>query len=235
MLVIGGLLLVVFLLVAAFAFLFSFIDFWKGVVTTVLWLSLMPFLLMVAGGVTIFTGLAWWKGDGGWFSGVAKARARIDRLRLSSRVGELIGVAFSLIVFAFLYENQLRGAAFFTPSFGSTAQFLFYGPLFTGALLSFARAIYGRRNGVRPFDSANALFLALAAFMLLSSFPFDFTHFGDMFPSPIPTAFFWLSNDIGRFLFLIAGFASMVNFVYTSVLYVGVRNQLASGAYDRNL
>jgi hypothetical protein len=226
--IIGGVLLLVFLLIAVVAFLFSFIAFWSGALSTILWLIVIPVILMIAGGVTALSGVSWWgRGGEGWFSGIARARAKMDRLRLSARVGELIGVVVSLIVFFFLYENQLRGAAFFTTNFGSTAEFLFYGPLLTGMLLSLARAFYWRRNAIRPFDSLNALFLAYSAFWLLSAFPFDFTHLADMFPTQLQFLFGWLNNDIGRVLFALAGIASLANFVYSFLLYVNVRNQMS--------
>lgn len=131
-----------------------------------------------------------------------------------------------MLVLLFLYENQLRGVAFFTASFGAAEQFFFYGPLITGMVLSLARALNGRRNGIRPFDSLNALFLAAAAFWLLSVFPFDFRHFADMFPTSVKFLFEWLTNDIGRFLFFIAGFFAVINFAYTAFLYFVVRGQL---------
>ena len=149
-----------------------------------------------------------------------------DTPRLAKRAGELFGVDISIVVFLFLYENQLRGAAFFTSAFGSLAQFFFYAPLFTGMALSFGRAVYGGRNAIRPFDCLNMLFLAVSAFWLLSVFPFDFSQFGGMFPSAIQFAFAWLSNDIGRVLFALAGVVSLAEMVYTAVLYSAVRGQL---------
>ncbi len=225
----GLVLLVILVLVAALAFLFSFIGGAGTILGAALELTLIPAFLIVAGIVTILTGVSWWgKGGEGWFSRVARARASDDMLRVSQRAGEIIGVVVTLIVFVFLYENQLRGVAFFTQSFGAEEQFFFYAPLFAGVLLSLARATYGHRNGVRPFDSLNALFLAVAAFWLLSVFPFDFTHLGDMFPTSIQFLFGWLNNDIGRVLFAFAGVVSLVNCAYTSILFAYVRNQLYS-------
>lgn len=223
----GLVLLVVLALVALVAFLFSFVAGSGGVLEAVLELTIIPALLIVAGIVTMLTGVSWW-GAGGesWVAGVAKARALEDRMRVSARVGEVVGVAISLIVFFFLYENQLRGVAFFTSAFDLQAAFYFYGPLFTGMILSLARAAYGHRNGIRPFDAVNALFLTVAALWLLAVFPFDFTHFGDMFPTSIQFLFGWLNNGVGRVLFILAAFGSSINFVYTTVLYLSVRHHL---------
>ncbi|MDG7007736.1 MAG: hypothetical protein JRN06_05790 [Nitrososphaerota archaeon] len=223
----GLVLIAIFLIVAIVTFLFSFIPGLGGAAMAALELMLLPALLIAVGVVMVLTGISWWgKAGDSWFSGWAGRRAMKDRLRVSERTGELFGVVIAVIVFLFIYENQLRGAAFFAPSFGSLAQFFFYAPLFTGMILSFGRAVYGRRNAIRPFDSLNMLFLAVSAFWLLSVFPFDFSRFGEMFPSAIQFVFGWLNNAIGRVLFALAGVASLVNMVYTAVLYSAVRGQL---------
>jgi len=228
LLVITGLiLLAILLLVAVVAFLFSFISGVGGVVVLALDLMLISAVLIAAGVITVVSGVTWWAPGGeGWFFGWAARRAQQDRMRVSQRVGEVIGVVITIIVFLFLYENQLRGAAFFASSFGNVAQFFFYAPLFTGMILSLARAVYGRRNAIRPFDCLNALFLAVAAFWLLSAFPFDFSRFGEMFDSSIQFLFGWLNNDIGHILFALVGIVSLINLVYTLFLYSAVRGQL---------
>lgn len=227
-LVVAGLVLIaIFLIVAVVAFLFSFVSGFGGVATAALELMLLPALLIAVGVIAVLTGVSWWGRPGDtWFSGWAGRRAMKDRLRISERTGELIGVVVASIVFLFLYENQIRGAAFFTSSFGNTAQFFFYGPLFTGMILSFARAVYGRRNAIRPFDCLNLLFLAVASYWLLSNFPFDFSSFGLMFPSSIQFVFGWLNNDIGRILLALGVVISLVNLAYSAVLYSAVRGQL---------
>ncbi len=225
--VVGLVLFAILLIVAVIAFLFSFVAGLGGVATAALELMLLPAVLIAVGVITVFTGVSWWGRPGdSWFSGWAGRRAMHDQLRISERAGELFGVVFAIIVFLFLYWNQLRGAAFFTASFGREAQFFFYAPLFTGMILSFGRAVYGRRNAIRPFDSLNMFFLSVAAFWLLSAFPFDFTRFGEMFPSSIQFVFGWLTNDIGRILLTLAGVVSFISAVYTAVLYAAVRGQL---------
>lgn len=228
LLVLSGLvLLAVLVLIAIVSFFFSFIPAGSGVLQVALEAMLVPVVLIAAGVITIITGVSWWGiGGEGWFTGIGWARAREDRLKLSARVGELIGVVISFLVFLFLYENQLRGAPFFTSNFGTEAQFFFYGPLFAGMALSTGRAAYGHRNGIRPFDALNALFLAVAAFWLLSAFPFDFTHFADMFPNSFQFIFRWLTNDVGRFLLFLAGILSLLNLAYNAVIYPVVRGRL---------
>lgn len=223
----GLILLAALLLVAVVAFLFSFISGFGGVAATALELMLVPAVLITAGVVTILTGVSWWgRGRETWSSGMVERRAARDRMRASQRAGEVVGVVISAIIFLFLYENQLRGAAFFAPSFGTLAEFFFYGPLLAGMALSLARAAYGRRNALRPYECLNALFVAVAAFWLLSAFPFDFSRLGEMFPSSIQVVFGWLNNEIGQILFALAGFASLVNLVYTGFLYSAVRGEL---------
>ncbi len=149
----------------------------------------------------------------------------MDRLKVSSRTGEILGVVIAAIVFLFPYENQLRGVKFFTNGFAPTEQLVFYGPKFNGMVMSLTRAILGRRNAVWPSDSPNALFLAFSASWLLIVFPFEFPHFADMFPAAIQFIFGRLTNDIGRFLFSLA-FISIANCLWTATLYLAVRGQL---------
>lgn len=229
----GLVVLAVLALAAVVGFFFSFLPGWEAVGGVILQLTLIPGALLVAGVIVMVSGVSWWGSGESWWSRIARARASEDALPFSQRVGEIFGIAVTTIVFLFLYLNQLRGVAFFTSAFGATEQFLFYAPLFVGMALSLARAVYGHKNGLRPFDSVNALFLAFAAFWLLSVFPFDFTHLGDMFPSAIQFLFSWIPNDLGRLLLFIAGIGSLANFVYTTALYTAVRNQLHYLAYPK--
>jgi hypothetical protein len=224
----GLLILAVLLVVAVVTYLFSFIPVSDQILHASVEMMLLPMFLITGGVLILLTGVNWWgTGGEGWLGGIGAARARMDRLRLSNRVGEAFGAIIAFVVFLFLYENQARGVAFFASTFDGTAAFFFYGPLLAGILLSLARAAYGRRNAIRPFDSLNALFLAVSAFWLLSSFPLDFTHLADMFPSAIQFIFSWLTNDVGRLLLFVAGIASLANFAYTSSLYVVVRGHMA--------
>ena len=227
----GLIILAILLVVAVLAFLFSFISGFGGVVAAALTLMLIPAVLIAAGVITVLTGVSWWgSGGGGWSSGWAARRAMKDKMRVGERVGEVVGAVIAMIIFLFLYENQLRGVAFFTSSFGGTAEFFFYGPLAVGVVLSLARAMYGRRNAIRPLDCLSALFLAVASYWLLTSFPFDFTKFGEMFPSQIQFLFGWLTNDIGRILLALGVAISTINMVYTAVLYSAVRGELKGRA-----
>jgi hypothetical protein len=224
----GLLIFAVLLVVAVITYLFSFNSTAEQVLHYSVGLMLLPVFLIAAGVAAMLTGVNWWgKGGNGWLSGIGDARARMDRLRLSNRIGEVFGAFIAFIIFLFLYENQLRGSAFFAPSFDVNAAFFFYGPLVAGTIISLTRAAYGRRNAVRPFDSLNALFLAVSAFWLLSYFPLDFTQLGGMFPSEIQFIFSWLTNEIGRLLLLVAGIAALANFAYTASLYVVVKGQMA--------
>ncbi len=216
----------VLIIVAVVSFMFSFDRAAEGVLWASLKLLLVPTLVLAAGVLTVLAGVSWWGGGEGWFSGVAKARALKDRIGASERAGEVIGTSISVLILLFLYANQTRGVAFFTSSFGLAEMFFFYAPLVVGIALSLSRAVYGRRNAIRPFDSLQGLFMALAAFWLLAVFPFDFTHFADMFPSSIQFLFAWLTDDVGRLVLTVAGVVALAVSGYTMALYAAVRGQL---------
>ena len=73
------------------------------------------------------------------------------------------------------------------------------------------------------------------SFWLLSTFPFDFAHFANMFPSSDQPPVRVVSNDIGRFLFFLGGVGSVINFTYTAVPYSAVIGQSLRERTDNNL
>jgi hypothetical protein len=235
-LLIGVLLFFVWVVLALVSFFFFFLPGLQGIFYIALNLLVASLVIMAAGILVILSGTSGWMSGGsqggvsgegeGWFSGVVGRRLSKDRLRLSERAGEIIGVIFSLWIGLFLYENQLRGVPFFTPSFGQFEQFLFYGPLVVGAFISFIRAAYGRRNALRPLDVMQGVFWGVSAIWLLYVFPFDFGHFPDMFPSAIRFALTWVSDDVYRLLLAIAGIAGFASALYDSVLYSAVRSRM---------
>jgi hypothetical protein len=239
-------LLLVLLGVGLFAFwlVLVFISFFSFFFPALHWVFYFALDVLVAslalvgiGVLVMLTGLSgWWSSqapvpESGWAGGFAWRRAKKDRLRIGERVGELFGLFVSGLVLLFFYENQVQHTGFFTPGFGPTEQALFYGPWFFGAFVSLARVAYGRRNAIRPLDVVQALLTAVAAFWLLSVFPFDFAHLPDLLPKAIRFMFLWVSNDIGALVLVLAGIGSAVSAVYTSVLYLVVRSHLSSGAH----
>lgn len=146
-----------------------------------------------------------------------------DRLKLSERVGEAFGIIVIALVVLFFREHQIQNTGFFTPRFGLTESYLFYGSALFGVVTGSARALIGRRNAVRPLEVFGALLWASASYWLLQVFPFDFSHLPDLLPDTIRFLLWWLTDEVARLLLIIGVIAGAVQAIYTSWLFFAVR------------
>lgn len=227
-----GLLALWFLLVVLAFFLF-FIPVMHWIFYLALDVGIASVILMGCGALIMLSGVSGW-GWNGWSGegarpGMIERRAARDSMKLSERFGEVIGLVISGLVLLFFVENQVLNTGFFTSAFGGTEQFLFYGAWVFGAIVTVIRATYGRRNAVRPLEVLQSIFWTISALWLLSVFPFNFTHLPDLLPSAIHFMFFWVNNQIGALVLLLAAIGGFASALYTSVLYVLVRLELKRG------
>ncbi len=225
----GAVLLVLWVLLAFFSFFLYFIPELHGGFYFALDVLVASLVLMGSGVLIMITGASGWREtavESSRLDGLVERRAEKDRMRIGERLGEVVGVFVSLLILLFFVENQARGTGFFTPAFKLPEQVLFYGPAAFGMLVGLARAVYGRRNAIRPLEIVQAAFLLTAAFWLYSVFPFNFAHFTDLLPGAVRPALFWTTDGVASIVLLLAGIGSLANLVYTSVLYATVRAQL---------
>lgn len=214
---------VVWLVLAIISFFLFFIPALHGIFYVVLDLLLASLVLMAAGVIVVLSGARGWWGIGEWSSRSPEERAWKDRMKASDRVGEFIGVFFSLLVLLYFYENQVTGTGFFTSAFRQPEQLAFYGPIVLGIIVSLIRGTYGRKNAVRPLQAFQGVVVAATAFWLLYVFPFEFTRLTALLPSLIQIPFWWVSNPIGQLLFLLAGIGGIVSMVVHSAKHASFR------------
>ena len=230
---------IVLVFVSFFAF---FVPPLQGIFSFALGVLVASIVIIVAGGLMMFSGISGWRGWRGgavegpsgeeresWFGRVASRRAFKDHLGYAERSGEIIGIGVMLFVGFYFVESQARGTGFFTSAFKGPEEFFFYGPWVLGMLVGLARAVYGRRNAIRPFDATNSLFTAVSAFYLLAVFPFAFSHLPDLLPQAVRFMFWWVNDDVGALVLVLAGLGSLASTAYTSALYFVVRSQLRHG------
>ncbi|MDV3277956.1 MAG: hypothetical protein LYZ69_05755 [Nitrososphaerales archaeon] len=222
----------VWLVLAIVSFFLFFIPALHGIFYFVLDLLMASLFLMAAGALIALSGARGWWGAG-WSRG-ANEEAWKDRMKVSDRVGEFIGIAISLLVLLYFYESQVLATGFFTSTFGQSEQLAFYGPIILGMVASFVRGTYGRKNAVRPLQSFHGAVIAVTAFWLLYTFPFEFTHLTALFPSFIQIPFWWVSNPVGQLLFFLAGIGGLVSMATHAVRYASVRGRLASSLSPMN-
>ena len=100
-----------------------------------------------------------------------------------------------------------------------------YGPILLSLAAPLARAFNGRRNAGRPFEAVTDLCLALAAIWLLMVFPFNFSHLADPLPAAIRFFLAWVTNDIGRVIFILQVIVGLMAAIVTTVIYLSVRHR----------
>lgn len=144
-------------------------------------------------------------------------------MRIGERCGEFVAMLMISLLTAYFLASQKAMTGFFTSSFGPLEQFLFYFPAVLGISISFVRLVTGLRNVARSIEIVNAAATAAAGFVLFATFPFNFSHLGDLLVNELRFLVNWLPNHIMRDLFLICGFARFANIFYTSYLYMTVK------------
>jgi len=159
----------------------------------------------------------------GWFGRQVSRWYNKDHEKPGERAGEVFAiVAISLLTLYFV-SSQIDRTGFFTSSFGNLETFLFYVPVPFGIAVCLIRLSTGRRNPARPLDSIDAAITGMACLWFFVVFPFNFAHLGDLLPSQIQFLADWIPNYLARAVFLVGGFGSLFNAVYTPMIYLVVR------------
>ncbi len=231
-LLIGGALFVLWLLLVFVSFFAYFVPELRGIFYLSLDILVASVVLMVSGGLLMLLGFSGWRqmGEEGWWSGGhVIRRVDKDRMTVGERAGEVIGTFVSFLILLFFIDNQLRNTGFFTSRFGAVEEALFYGTWLVGALIGLARAAYGRRNAIRPFDAFNGALLAITAYWFLCVFPFNFSHFPDLLPAQVRFLVSWFSNPIARVVLVLGIIGGLASMVYNAVMYLVVRSRLHYG------
>lgn len=157
-----------------------------------------------------------------------------DEMRFSERVGEIAGICFTILVVGFFAAHLLWDTGFFTSEFAAFDIILFFSAISFGIVTAVARAVVGRRNAVRPIEIAGYVLGAFFSFWFLVSFPFDFSHFGDVLPFAFGFMFSWIPRALGMAALLVGGLACVVAIVYVTVLFLKVHSMLLDRAGTRS-
>jgi len=123
----------------------------------------------------------------------------------------------------YLVSSQFDKTGFFTSFFGNLETFLFYLPVPLGMAACFIRLFAGRKNPARPLVSIDAAVTGIACLWFYAVFPFNFARLGDLLPNQVQFLADWIPNYLARAVFLIGGFASLFNTIYTPMIYLVVR------------
>jgi len=156
-------------------------------------------------------------------SGWTERQAQKDRMKLSERGGEVVGIVIIGLVAFFFYAHQTQTTGFFTPSFGPTEAFALYGSILMGMIGPLVKVATGRRNVARPPEMLASLFWIGSSAWLLIAFPFNFAYFADVVPQFLRFLVSWITNDIARVLLAIGLFGGIISIAVNARLYIKIR------------
>ncbi len=125
-----------------------------------------------------------------------------------------------MLLCGFFAAHQLGHTGFFADAFGPLEMLCVYGPILLTLAAPFVGDITGRRNPGRPLETATSLCIALAGLWLLHVFPFDFTHFADIFPQQLQFMFAWVSDGIGKIVLLLQVVVGLLSAFAVTIAYV---------------
>ncbi len=146
-------------------------------------------------------------------------------LRAGERAGNVVAIAFIIFFVALLLYLQGRGYIF-SEEFNELDAVLFYGSILFGIIPNVVRAVTARRNLGRLFDIMGSLIFIIVAAYFLTNFHFNFDNLYLILPDGIQDSFQWFNNAVFRILLEIAMVITALSVVYSSVMYVLVRNEL---------
>lgn len=134
-----------------------------------------------------------------------------------------VGLVVLLLIFFAVHQRKQTG--FFTTKFGLAEMVALYLPILISLAAPILRLIYGRIDPARLVETVSDLCLAVGSIWLWHTFPFNFSHFADLFPEAIRFAFAWLNNNIGRFVLLLQIVLGFISAFSTIVSYLRERNK----------
>lgn len=128
----------------------------------------------------------------------------------------IAGSFFALLTVAFFVAHQTWATGFFLPSFGLVEQVLFYGSIFFSAVFTTNVLVFGiREDRAIMLQMVGAALWMVTTVWLYMVFPFNFSHFADVVPSPLQFLVTWLTNDIARIIWalIVIGSATFIPFL----------------------
>jgi hypothetical protein len=161
-----------------------------------------------------------------WFKAQVEREAAKDKVSPSESVGQIVGVAATIIVIVFVAIHQTRPTGFFTDEFGTAAATLLYAMLVFGMVPQLVRFLFGRKNTARPFDAASLALFFVGGLYFLVVFPFDFTHFAEPLPRALEPLLEWISATLAKWVLGIGVVASPFFSIYTFFLHIAVKKRL---------
>ena len=139
-------------------------------------------------------------------------------------IGWIIAVILTLCAFGFYYAHQAWSTGFFTASFSTGLAVLLYVSILYLIVNSTAKLLTNRKGTLAMIELLGALLTGIATLCLFVVFPFNFAHVSDVLPSLLRPLLGWVTNDIGRILYGVAVFGSVIAIIVDSAKLITARN-----------
>jgi len=165
--------------------------------------------------------------DSNWVRKQVSESAKKDIIPFPDKVGQIVGMAFIVIIVAFFVKHQNDSTGFFTSEFGTGETIVFYAAALFGLVTGSAKIVVGRKNKVRPIEMVGNMLWIVASIWLLTVFPFDFNYLPDVLPEYLQPLLDWMSDDIGKILLVLGIIGGWIALFVTTMLYIFVGKKLA--------
>jgi hypothetical protein len=155
--------------------------------------------------------------------------SRSETLSQSTRIaGRIIGWIISIVLtlcgFGFYYAHQAWSTGFFRASFSTELAVLLYVSVLYVAVNATAKLLTDQKTTLAMIELLGALLTGVTSLALFVIFPLNFAHVGDVLPSLLQPLLSWVSNDVGRFVYGVAVFGSIIAIIVDSAKLLTAHN-----------
>jgi len=166
---------------------------------------------------------------------MSTATNKIDHETLSTVERWLEGLVIVMMwgLFGFFMAHQQLDTGFFTSDFGEWEKAALYAPIFIAMMAPVMRATTGEKNSGRLWDAAGRLSLAIGSLWLLATFPFDYTHLGDVLPGNLRFLTVLVTDLIARFILILQVITGPIGAIKLTWDYFRIRERESEGEYTR--
>ena len=130
-----------------------------------------------------------------------------------------------VLLLIFFFYHQLKHTGFYTAKFGLAEMVALYLPILISMIPPILRVALGRPNPAQFADIVSDLCLTIGSIWLRHTFPFNFAHIADVFPSALNFAFGWLNDNVGRFILLLQIVIGSISALASTATYLRARKE----------
>ncbi len=159
---------------------------------------------------------------------LAENKPDSNLLNAARRWSSLYTIGLIILLLVFFGFHQWRRTGFFTGKFGPAEMVALYLPIVISLAAPFLRTIQGKNDPARLFEAISDICLVLGSIWLWITFPFNFTHFADVFPPGLHSAFSWINDRVGRIILVLQVALGLISILTTTVSYLRERRAKTS-------